>query len=265
MVLDTVSCGDCAVLMSTLEDEYIDLTVTSPPYDDLRAYKGYHFDFEAIARQLFRVTKVGGVVVWVVGDSTQNGSESGTSFRQALFFNDIGFNIHDTMIYKKSGIAYPSFDRYYQAFEYMFVFSKGKPKTFHALQDRKNRFLEPWSDQSSRMKDGTMKKRKKMVKKSSLYGIRINIWEYQNGSIAGARNKVSQHPAVFPEQLANDHILSWSNAGDVVFDPMCGSGTTLKKAKELGRRFIGFDISEEYCRLAEKAVRSANVPIPGLT
>ena len=255
--INQIICGDCVEVMKSWPEECIDLTVTSPPYDNLRDYRGYTFDFESIARELYRVTKPGGVVVWVVGDATINGSETGTSFRQALYFKDVcGFKLHDTMIYKKKASTFPDTNRYYQAFEYMFVFSKGTPKTVNLIRDRKNLYSGDTIYGSDRQKDGTFKERKKgkIVQK---LGVRFNIWEYPTGWYKSARDEiVFQHPAVFPEQLAADHIISWSNPGDIVLDPMCGSGTTCKMALKLGRRFIGIDIAEEYCEIARKRVEA---------
>ena len=142
--MNKIICGNCVEIMKEWENNIIDLTITSPPYDNLRDYKGYVFDFENIAKQLYRVTKSGGVVVWIVGDATIKGSETGTSFRQALYFKEIGFNLHDTMIYSKAGFQYPATNRYHQTFEYMFIFSKGKPKTFNPIKDRKNKWDGPW-------------------------------------------------------------------------------------------------------------------------
>jgi len=254
--INQIICGNCAEIMKSWPDECIDLTVTSPPYDNLRDYKGYTFDFETIAKELYRITKPGGVVVWVVGDATINGSETGTSFRQALYFKDVcGFNLHDTMIYAKKGIRFPESNRYYQAFEYMFVFSKGTPKTVNLIRDRKNLYPGDTIHGSDRQKDGTFKKRKKKIVQK--LGVRFNIWEYPTGGINSAQDEIAfQHPAVFPEQLAADHIISWSNPGDLVLDPMCGSGTTCKMALKMGRRFIGIDIAEEYCEIARKRVEA---------
>lgn len=106
-----ITLGDCVELMKEIPDDFIDLTVTSPPYDNLRDYNNemtWNFEkFKEVAKELFRITKPGGVVVWVVGDATIKGSETGTSFRQALFFKDCGFNLHDTMIYKKTRTLSP--------------------------------------------------------------------------------------------------------------------------------------------------------------
>ena len=255
--INQIICGDCVEVMKSWPDECIDLTVTSPPYDNLRDYRGYTFDFESIARELYRVTKPGGVVVWVVGDATINGSETGTSFRQALYFKDVcGFNLHDTMIYQKDTCSFPETNRYYPSFEYMFVFSKGTPKTVNLIRDRKNLYSGDTVHGSYRQKDGTLKKRRKgkIIQK---LGVRFNIWEYSTGKYHYTRDEIAfQHPAIFPEQLAADHIISWSNPGDIVLDPMCGSGTTCKMALKLGRRFIGIDIAEEYCEIARKRVEA---------
>lgn len=248
--------GDCLdVMREKIPDCTIDLTVTSPPYDNLRKYNGYSFDFESIARELYRVTKDGGIVVWVVNDSTINGSESGTSFKQALFFKEIGFNIHDTMIWNKGSFAFPSKNCYHQVFEYMFIFSKGKPKTLNFIKDRENLYIGE-RGASGRNKDGVRNKGKSSVRDK--YGKRFNIWNYPVGGGHCTKDKIAyQHPAIFPEQLASDHIISWSNEGDVVFDPFVGSGTTGKMAVLNNRKFIGIDISDEYCKISEERIMNA--------
>jgi site-specific DNA-methyltransferase (adenine-specific) len=244
----------CLETMAKMPDNFIDLVITSPPYDNLRIYKGYSFDFESVARELFRTIKQGGVMVWVVGDETVRGSETGTSFRQALYFKEIGFNLHDTMIYLKTGFTNPSHNRYHQVFEFMFVLSKGKPKTFNPIKDRRNKWKGPWGKTTQRQKDGSLK----IVLKKRLqeeFGMRFNVWKYDVGKDNSTRDKIAyKHPAIFPERLANDHILSWSNEGDVVYDPFMGSGTTAKMALLNNRKFIGSEISEEYCKIAEKRI-----------
>lgn len=245
-MINTVICGDCVEVMQGMPDNYVDLTVTSPPYDSLRAYEGYVFDFENIAKELYRITKQGGVVVWVVGDATIKGSETGTSFKQALFFKEIGFNLHDTMIYGKTSQPRQNGYRYEQQFEYMFVLSKGKCTIKNPIKE-KSKFSGKQVKRTCR--DGGKDYLTFSEGKVSEYKIKGNIWEY------GAKTNNTQHPAIFPEQLAEDHILSWSNPGDLVFDPMCGSGTTLKMAKKNGRDFLGIDISENYCAIAEERVK----------
>ena len=242
-------CGDCLEVMKTMEDNSIDLTVTSPPYDNLRDYNGYTFDFEGIAKELYRVTKDGGVVVWVVGDATIKGSETGTSFKQALYFKEIGFNLHDTMIWNKGCFSAVGalVNRYAPVYEYMFILSKGYLKTFNPIKDRKTIHGGKKVNGTVRNKDGTMKSFSKEVTINE-YGQRFNIWEQSPQRQRGG------HPAPFPEKLAEDHILSWSNEGDTVLDPMCGSGTTLKMAKLNNRKFIGIEISEEYCKIAEARI-----------
>lgn len=203
----------CEIGLKQLDNESIDLTVTSPPYDNLRDYKGYSFDFETIAKELFRVTKKGGVVVWVVGDATINGSETGTSFKQALYFKEIGFNLHDTMIYVKD-VRYPRNNAYGNAFEYMFILSKGTPKCFNAIQREtlnkaKNKLV------TERKKDGTLiaKRYEKSSETSAMY----NVWYYSNGFMKTTKEKYAyEHPAMFPEQLVADHINSWSNENETV-------------------------------------------------
>ena len=240
--------------MARMPDGFIDLTVTSPPYDGLRTYNGYSFPFEDIAKELYRVTKEGGVVVWVVGDAVINGSESGTSFRQALHFMDIGFKLHDTMIYEKNGSALPDNCRYLQSFEYMFILSKGKPKTVNFLIDRKNKYPERWgSGRVVREKDGTLTGRDNY--KPNEMGRRFNIWRFNSGFGYSSKDVISfQHPATFPEKLAEDHIVSWSNEGDIVYDCFGGSGTTAKMAHKWKRNWILSEISSEYVQIAEKRI-----------
>jgi site-specific DNA-methyltransferase (adenine-specific) len=223
--------------MKRMPDDSVDLVVTSPPYDNLRTYNGYSFDFESIAAELFRVTKWGGVVVWVVGDAVLKGSESGSSFRQALHFMSLGFNLHDTMIYEKNSPAYParaSGNRYTQIFEYMFVFSKGKPKSASMICDKPNKWAG-FKDFSGKLKNPVPE-----------FSPRNNIWRYVT-SFNGVK-----HPAPFPEQLALDHVLTWSVEGDVVYDPFMGSGTTAKAAVMTGRKWLGSEISQEYADIASE-------------
>lgn len=240
---------DCLDGMKTLDDCCIDLTVTSPPYDNLRDYNGYSFDWRATIKELYRVTKDGSVVVWVVADQTVNGSETGTSFRQALFAMECGFNLHDTMIYEKNGTgACGSNLAYWQGFEYMFVFSKGKPKTVNRLTNGKPRTTGGLV-LSRTKKDGTSKLERRSDADGKLQ-IRTNIWLYN----VGFTNKDDKtgHPAVFPIALASDHIKSWSNEGDTVLDPFLGSGTTRIAAYDLNRNFVGYEISEEYFKMQEE-------------
>ena len=250
--LNKTYCMDNREGMKLLPNNYIDLTVTSPPYDDLRSYKGceWNFDiFKEVAQELYRVTKEGGVVVWIVNDKTKNGSESGTSFRQALYFMKIGFNLHDTMIYAKNNPVPLNHNRYEQQFEYMFVFSKGKPNTFNGLREdckyaqrnEKNRRYR--KDASGNFKTG-----KTMPIKDTK--LTYNIWFYQVGNGKSSKDKIAfQHPAIFPEKLAEDHIISWSNEGDIVMDIFAGSGTVRKMCKLNNRKYIGFEIAEEYVKI----------------
>lgn len=244
--------GDCLEVMKTLEDKSIDMVLTSPPYDNLRDYKGYTFNFEGIAQEIYRVLKDGGVCVWVVGDATIKGSETGTSFKQALYFKEIRFNLHDTMIYQKDNPPpVGGTHRYFQHFEYMFIFSKGKPIFNPIGVERRNK----WNDKRiSRYKAFTRDKNGNFKKKNvSLVGEvkRGNVWKY----VVGGGNSVPygiKHPATFPEKLAEDHILSWSNEGDTILDPMAGSGTTLKMAKKNNRNYIGIEIAPEYIDIINK-------------
>lgn len=248
-MLHVANCVD--FMQNQMEAESVDLTITSPPYDNLRDYNGYEFDFEAIAKGLYRVTKEGGVVVWVVNDATVGGEETGTSFRQALYFKEIGFRLHDTMIFAKPAFHRADQTRYYPAFEYMFVLSKGKPKTINLINDRKNVGIKGKVTLKRRDRDEA----ETFDRSNNEYGRRRNIWEYKVGYACTKDRIAYEHPAIFPEKLALDHISSWSNEGDLVFDPMCGSGTVGKMALKYNRQFIGVDISQEYIAIARERLQ----------
>lgn len=259
MNTDEIICGDNTKVLASFPDGCIDLTVTSPPYDNLRTYNGFTWDFEALAGQLYRVTKPGSVVVWVVGDATVDGSETGTSFKQALYFKECGFNLHDTMIYQRSAPPL-THNRYEQHFEYMFVFSKGAPATFNPMKIKKEYPDKRLFKTIRREKDGSSDVGFVGKQSDKIIG---NVWYIKAGGGHSASDALAhEHPAIFPESLARDHIASWSNPGDLVLDPFIGSGTTAKMAKETGRHWIGIDISEEYCKLARRRVMGANVPLP---
>lgn len=252
--------GDCLELMKDIPDGSIDLTVTSPPYDNLRVYNGYldqwNFEkFKAVAKELYRVTANGGVVVWIVADATINGSETGTSFKQALWFKECGFNLHDTMIWAKDTFTFPDKTRYGASFEYMFVFSKGKPTTFNPIKDKANKWAGSVVHGTSRGVDGkTFRKPNHSKSAVADFGVRFNVW--QQSGVKSTKERFG-HPAPFPEMLANDHIISWSNRGDVVFDPFMGSGTTGKMAVLNKRKFIGMEIDKGYFDIAEKRIMEA--------
>lgn len=239
---------DCVEGMKMIDDNTIDLTITSPPYDDLRVYKGFSFDFENVAKELYRITKEGGTVVWIVGDATKDGCETLTSFKQALYFKEIGFNILDTMIYEKSGCgACGSNKCYIQNFEYMFVMTKGKIQTYNLIYDRPNSVIGKQTVNTNRDKFTADNGRKYREIETKEMGRRFNIWKYNQTS--GQDNFSKKHPAPFPQDLVKDHIISWSNEGDIVFDPFMGSGTTAKVAQSLNRKWVGTELSEDYCKI----------------
>jgi site-specific DNA-methyltransferase (adenine-specific) len=256
MELNKTYCENCVNTMAAMPDNFIDLTVTSPPYDGLRKYNGYSFDFETIASELFRVTARGGIVVWIVGDSTINKSETGTSFKQALFFISLGFNLHDTMIYKKTSVTL-NHNRYEQEFEYMFILSKGKPKTFNPIMipciwfgKDSDRSLQRTGKHDEKAKALRSDKQRTNIKSKKIKG---NVWEYTVGFLNSTLDDIAfKHPAIFPEKLAADHIVSWSNEGDLIYDPFSGSGTTLKMAHIYKRQWIGSEISPEYIEIQKK-------------
>ncbi len=257
--LNKIINGDSLEVLQGMPDNAIDLIVTSPPYDDLRDYNKeiiWNFDkFKDIASELYRIMKKGGVIVWVVGDKTKNGNKSLSSFKQALYFQELGFNIYDVIIYEKTGSAPPHPNRYFNTFEYMFIISKGKPKTINLLKDKENKWggHETYAEITRREKDGSLtNKGKKTINE---FGVRTNIWKYINGKGFATKDKVAyEHPAIFPEKLALDHIHSWSNEGDIVLDIFGGSGTTVKMAKQLQRKWIYIDKVTEYCKIAQKRI-----------
>lgn len=233
-------------MKENISSDFVDLTVTSPPYDDLRKYNGFTFDYKAVLDELYRVTKNGGVVVWVVGDKTDKGSKTLTSYEQALYAKSIGFKVYDVIIYEKTSPSPPHKNRYFNSFEYTFIFSKGLPKTINILKDRKNKTGGTKSGVLTRRElDGTLTTKKSIEIQE--YGVRTNVWTYDVGNNKTTLDKVAyKHPAIFPDKLAKDHILSWSNEYDIILDCMCGSGTVPKMAYLNNRNFIGIDMSAEY-------------------
>ncbi len=257
-LLNATHCMDNCDGLMLLPGDSIDLVVTSPPYDDLRTYGGHSWDFFGVAWNLARVLKPGGVIVWVVGDQTKDGSESGTSMEQALHFKRLGLNLHDTMIYETNKPPL-SHRRYEQCWEYVFVFSLGKPKTWNPLLVKtkypgEKKMRGYGNKNCADVRNGSDKPGKISI--SHEHAVRDNIWRYSTG-----KNESSDHPAPFPDQLASDHIASWSNKGDIVLDPFMGSGTTAKAAKNLGRHYIGFEINSEYVAICEQRTAQRSLGI----
>jgi DNA modification methylase len=246
--------------LSKMSDDYYDMVITSPPYDDIRKYNGFSFDIDVLAPELYRTTKKGGVVVWVVNDQVIKGSESGTSFRQALKFMDEGFLLHDTMIYEKNSSSYPSSvksNRYTQIFEYMFVFSKGKPKTSNLICDKPNKWAghTNWGKNTKRIGENEQLVEVGNIKPVPDFSPRNNIWRYVNGGGFASKDKIAhKHPAIFPEELVKDHLLTWTKEGDLVYDPFIGSGTVAKMCILLGRDYIGSEISQEYVDICNERI-----------
>ena len=260
-LLDTVFCGDNTKILSGFPAECVDLVVTSPPYDNLRTYGEHSWNFDGLSSQLVRVLKPGGVIVWVVADATVDGSETLTSMRQAIHFKDVcGLNIHDTMIYQKSnGGINGSNLAYLACWEYCFVMSKGRPKTLNLLRDRKN--VMPAGTKLERTRRTVEGEKKVENVTRQEYGLRWNIWKYECGAAVADDAAAFDHPAIFPDKLAKDHVLSWSNPGDLVLDPFAGSGTTLKAAKELNRRYVGIEINEPYINIIKNRLAQDALPL----
>lgn len=256
--------GDCLEVMKDMEDCCVDLTVTSPPYDNLRTYNGnisqWNFEkFQEISKELYRITKQGGVVVWVVGDATIKGSETGTSFKQALWFMDCGFNLHDTMIFQKINPIPQIFrKRYTNEFEYMFVLTKGTIKTCNPIKVDCIHAGLKLNGTTYKNFSTSEQKRNKLANPVNKQKIKGNIWSYVVGK-KKEDQEAKSHPAPFPCQLANDHIISWSNTNDIVFDPFMGSGTTGKMALLNNRNFIGIELDPTYFSIAEQRIREADV------
>ena len=271
MEINQIYNQSCITGMQEMNENMVDLCVTSPPYDDLRTYNdSSKWDFEVfkeVAQGLYRVMKVGGVIVWVVGDAVIKGSETGSSFRQALYFMDLGFKLHDTMIYEKNGTAFPARrdgNRYSQLFEYMFILSKdSKPKTANLICDKPNKWAgwQPWgkSGGTMRSKDGTLVERQQ--KPTPDFSPRNNIWKYNTGKGYTTKDDFAfEHPAMYPELLAQDHIMTWSNEDDLVLDPFMGAGTTAVISKDTNRNFIGFEIDESYYNVSQRRLKE-HVPV----
>lgn len=253
--------GDCLVRMKEIPDDSVDLTVTSPPYDNLRTYKSSlewgESVWKGVIKDLFRTTKQGGVVVWVVGDATAKGSETGTSFRQALYFMECGFNLHDTMIYSKENYIPLTHNRYEQSFEYMFVLSKGRPNTFNPVRVVESIHGGKTIKRTKSMETHAFRGGKE-AKPTQEWKRDCNIWSYKIGNGCTTKDRAAYvHPAMFPESLAQDHISSWSNEGDTVLDPFMGAGTTGKMSLLLNRNFIGIEKVEEYFNIAAKRISEA--------
>lgn len=248
-MLNRITQGDCLKVMKQISDDSVDMILTSPPYDDLRTYNGYSFDFLGISMDMHRVLKPGGVIIWVVGDATRNGSETGTSFRQALRFMELGLNLHDTMLYHKVNYVPLTHRRYEQAFEYMFCFSKGSPNTFNAIKIPCK--LSGGRSHSGKFYHTPDAKTTTTAHKIAPIGeskIAPNIFSYTIGKVKNG------HPAVFPIELALDQVSSWTNPGDLVLDPFSGSGTTAIACLQTDRNFIGLEISPEYVSIANKRI-----------
>lgn len=251
MELEKIYNENCLETMARMPDNFIDFVITSPPYDDIRNYNGYQFEFEKIAQELFRVLKVGGVIIWVVADATIDGSETGTSFKQALFFKEIGFRLHDTMIYYKNNPMPQTGNRYHQHFEYMFAFSKGNPKTFNPITEPTK--YQGIANMKNRGKNGSLNYEKVQRTIEKKVG---NVFFYSVGGGISTKDKIAyKHPAIFPEQLVYDQIYTWTNEDDLVYDPFMGSGTTAKVAHLMRRRWIGSEISKEYVEIANQRLK----------
>ncbi len=254
--------GDNVTGMRGLPDAFVHLTVTSPPYDDLRTYAGHsRWDFAGVARELHRITAPGGTVVWVVQEQIVNGSETGESSRQRLAFLDLGFRLHHTMVMGKSGGHQHSSNRYGRPLEYAFVLSKGAPRYFCPLRDKPNKEKGRMKVFTNRLPDGSFPRSRR--RKTNPFGIRPAVWTYATGRNVTTKDgyALAAHPALMPERMAQDHIRSWSKVGDLVFDPFAGVGTTLKMARLNFRHYLGFEANPEYVEVATRRLAEADARI----
>ena len=247
--------SDNCEAMRMMESESVDLVVTSPPYDDLRTYGGLSWDFYGVAWNLKRLLKQGGVIVWVVADKTEDGNETGTSMRQALHFQSLGLNLHDTMIWERESLPL-NHNRYEQTFEYVFVLSKGRPKTFNGIRRPCSQAGRKACPTSTTRQGGDNGRGLNTLRDTAESKLRGNVWWIESGFMKASKDVVAyEHPAIFPEELAKDHIATWTNPGDLVLDPFAGSGTTLKSAKELCRQSIGIEVNPDYVQIIKNRLR----------
>jgi site-specific DNA-methyltransferase (adenine-specific) len=258
--VDQIIHNDCVSEMATLPDNCIPLTVTSPPYDKLRRYGGQRWSFETfekVARQLFRLTMPGGVVLWVVQDGTVDGSLTGTSARQWLYFQQIGFDLNSVLILATRGWRSQT-SRYANQFHFGFVLSKGRPRAFHPIRDRINSTAGQRLRCSRRSASGEAVTTYNGDRRLGLHGYRANVWFYDVGGGKSTKDRyASRHEALMPEQMARDLIISWSRPGDLIFDPFCGAATTCKMALLSHRHYLGIEAHALYYRLALRRMRDA--------
>ena len=250
----TLYLGDCLEILPTLGN--VDAVVTSPPYDNLRKYGGHApVDTFAAITEISNCLSRGGVCMWNVKDETRDGSETGTSFRQALHAMDSGLNLHDTMIYVRRGVTFPDANRYLPAFEYMFIFSNGSPRHFNGIKDRRNRYAGTVIHGTDRQSDGSLAARKCSSSEVPEYGLRYNWWELHNAQ--AGNGEFGGHPAPMPYPMAHGHIQTWTDNGETILDPFMGSGTTGVACAKLGRKFIGIEIEPKYFDIACKRIEEA--------
>lgn len=258
LALNKIHHFDAVVGLRLLPADCIDLTLTSPPYDWIRDYNGTFdpakFPFVRIAEELYRITAPGGVVLWITRDQQQDCCESGTSAKQMLYFKNIGFNVQ-TMIVDSISARHRRYC-YGMPPQFCFVLSKGRPKAFHPIRDKPNTEPGRIKSWSARNRDGRIRKGK--PKEIPKYGRRSHIWLYPTGFGLVSDDPLPRNaPAPMVETVAGDLMLSYSNPGDLILDPMAGLGTTGKVAVKLNRQFIGFERVRKYCDVANDRVRQA--------
>lgn len=250
--------GDACEILPTIRESSVDLTVFSPPYDGLRDYKGKpSFDMAVLGREILRVTKEGGVCCMVIQDATKNGAKSLTSFRTACLFADLGWRLFECCIYSRAGVPGAWWTKRFRVdHEYIFIFTRGDglPRRF----DKTSLMVE--SKYAGITAGGTKRTTKGdfvAIKKTVISPLKCRgtIWHYAASNTERNKTK-SEHPATYPDSLARDIISCFSKEGDLVLDPMMGSGTTGIASVNMGRRFLGIEISVQYMEIAKRRFRA---------
>lgn len=266
-VMGHLSIADAIEHASTLASDSVDLVLFSPPYDGVRDYRGnWTLDLPALGSELLRVVKDGGFAVMVIADGTKNQRKSMTTFRTAVAWEDAGWSLFESVIYSRDGRPGAWWaTRFRVDHEHILMFYKGKrprPVTHHdGLRVPSKHAGKKWTG-TQRLTDGTLVKTSATVAADKCRG---TIWHYATSNSEGNRTK-AKHPATFPDALARDVILALSAPGDVVYDPMMGSGTSVVIAAQEGRRWLGNDFFAEYVEIAQQRLAvEAHTPLVSVT
>lgn len=260
--LNEIYCIDCVEGMKKIPDNSVDIVVTSPPYDGIRDYNGFNFDLHETGRGLIRILKEGGIVAMVIQDQTKNFGKTLTSFKTIIDWCDnIGFKLFECVIYRKHGSEGAWWtNRFRVDHEYMPIFLKGEKPQYFNKENLKVPSIhggKVMTGSGSRRTDG--KTNARVTRPINTMKCRGTIWNYL---MAGDKDPIKrQHPAPFPDQIPLDFIECFCPPGGVVLDPFMGSGSTAVAAKKLNRKYIGFDTSEEYIKIAHARLRNTETQL----